>query len=119
MKPSIAISLFVGAILSANAEDKFICPITKPTPITFHPPGSFGASAIYDLSHEKERTDLKITGRRLDAESAPLEFEGAHTAWIDSEKYFITSGFYLPALGCWEITGHFHGTDLTITVDLS
>jgi len=30
----------------------------------------------------------------------------------------MPSHFYVPTSGCWEVTGHFHGTDLTIVVDL-
>lgn len=74
-------------------------------------------SNVFDLSSEVGKSTLTITGRRLDATSAPLEFDRANTAWTD-KGYFITSEFYLPTLGCWEVTGHFHGADLKIVVDL-
>lgn len=62
-------------------------------------------------------TGLTITGRRLDAASGPLEFLGAHLAQMPRGKA-ITSSFSVPSLGCWEVTGHLHGTDLKIVVDL-
>lgn len=72
----------------------------------------------YDLRQELGHSSLTITGRRLDADSGPLQFGGANTAGVEKDKIFMTSEFYVPTLGCWEVTGHFHGTDLTIVVDL-
>ena len=69
-------------------------------------------SNIFDLDGT-----LTITGRRLDAASGPLEFQGAHLAQTSQGKA-ITSSFSVPALGCWEVVGHFHGTDLRIVIDL-
>lgn len=74
-------------------------------------------SNVFDLAKEMRESALTITGRRLDATSGLLEFDRAHTAWID-RGFFITSEFYVPTLGCWEVTGHFHGADLKIVVDL-
>jgi len=94
-------------------------------------------TATFDLKQEVS-SSLTITGRRLDAESGPLQSGGTNTAYIDEathfgpvakdtrtpidkidkNQFFITSEFYVPTLGCWEVTGHFHGTDLTIVVDL-
>lgn len=74
-------------------------------------------SNVFNLTGETGRSTLTVTGRRLDAASGPLVFPSANTAWID-RGYFIASEFYLPALGCWEVTGHFHGADLKIVVDL-
>jgi hypothetical protein len=72
----------------------------------------------------------------LDADSGPLLSWEANTAWIDpltrngpsgqrtpvaeidKGAFFITSEFYVPALGCWEVTGHFHGEDLKVVIDL-
>ena len=74
-------------------------------------------SAVFDLAKEWERNTLTITGRRLDAASGSLEFDRANTA-RSGGGYFITSEFYVPTLGCWEVIGHFHGTDLKIVTDL-
>lgn len=71
-------------------------------------------SNIFDVNKGGK---LLITGRRLDAASGPLEFLGAHVGFL-SNGAFITSSFTIPTLGCWEVTGHFHGADLKIVVDL-
>jgi hypothetical protein len=39
-------------------------------------------------------------------------------AEVDKGEFAITSSFYFPALGCWEVTGHFHGEDLKVVIDL-
>jgi len=90
-------------------------------------------SKVVDLRTELE-SSLTITGRRLDAESAPLVDWDAHTAWldralepsgkltpvadVDKGQFFITSAFYVPSVGCWEVTGHFHGEDLKVVIDI-
>ena len=76
--------------------------------------------ATFGLKQEVGNSSLTITGRRLDAESAPLQLGHVGAAWYgDNDQFFMMlSEFYVPSLGCWEITGHFHGTDLTIVVDL-
>jgi hypothetical protein len=149
----LAVAL-IGSCRPSAADDKFTCPTTKPTPVTFEPNGAFSGRAaklfgderlftlfpgnwkyaqrqehryrvpkivwgsnVYDLTKERQESALTITGRRLDATSGPLEFNRAYTAWIGND-FFITSGFYVPTLGCWEVTGHFHGADLKIVVDL-
>jgi hypothetical protein len=156
VKPILMIAVLgVGFAPLSTADDKFTCPVTKPTPITFDPSGVFAGdqrgnlfgneklftifpgnwqttqqrergyrvpkivwgSETFDLRQEWEKSTLTITGRRLDATSVTLDFRGAHTARVD-KGYFITSEFYVPSLGCWEVIGHFHGADLMIVVDL-
>ena len=91
---------------------------------------------IVDLHEEIGRSSLTLTGRRLDAESGPLQEWDTNTAWIDpltrhgftgkttpvaeiaKDQFFITSSFYVPALGCWEVTGRFHGEELKIVIDV-
>jgi hypothetical protein len=91
---------------------------------------------VVDLHEEVGRSGLTITGRRLDAESGPLVYWDANTAWvdpltrtgfsgtrtpiaqIDKGQFFITSEFIVPTLGCWEVTGHFHGEDLKVVIDV-
>lgn len=91
---------------------------------------------VVDLHEEVGRSSLTITGRRLDADSGPLLDWDTNTAWIDEKtrtgftgtytpiaeidknQFFITSSFFVPALGCWEVTGHFHGEDLKIVIDI-
>jgi hypothetical protein len=91
---------------------------------------------VVDLHEEVAHSSLTITARRLDAESGPLVDWDANTAWIDRANpglagtktpvaavdkgdFAITSSFYVPALGCWEVTGHFHGEDLKVVIDVT
>jgi len=37
---------------------------------------------------------------------------------IVKSDFAITSSFNVPALGCWEVTGHFHGEDLKVGIDV-
>ncbi len=143
------------SLVSARAEDHFICPVTRSTPVTFVPPRAFAnaqaslygteklftsfpgnwhtvqpaargyripkivwGTAVFDLKQETLKSTLTITGHRLDSEPSALLSFDANTAWVDNDRYFITSEFFVPTLGCWEVTGHFHGTDLSIVIDL-
>ncbi|MCU1328867.1 MAG: hypothetical protein JWN34_4237 [Bryobacterales bacterium] len=72
----------------------------------------------FDLRKDGGGSALTITGRRLDATSGPLRFDVARTAW-DSKGPFITSEFYVPALGCWEVVAHFHEATLQIVINLA
>jgi hypothetical protein len=111
---------------------------TQKTEHGYRVPKIVWGTATFNLKQEVTKSSLTITGRRLDADSGPLQFQRANTAWIDEvsrfgpvpveeltpvakidkNQFFITSEFYVPTLGCWEVTGHFHGTDLKIVVDL-
>jgi hypothetical protein len=77
---------------------------------------------VIDLSKELHQSSLTITGRRLDADSGPLLYWQANTAGsldtTNQARFAITSEFWVPALGCWEIAGHFHGEDLKVVIDL-
>lgn len=165
MKLRVLIPILVFGIASAQADDKFTCPITRSAPeltllgteklFTFFPsrwqttqktgrgyriPKIVWGTATFDLKQEVGNSSLTITGRRLDAEAGPLEFGNASTVLnpevsrvgpapkeerkdlslsiLATTTGIIFSEFYVPTLGCWEVTGHFHGTDLTIVVDL-
>jgi len=89
---------------------------------------------VVDL-HDEMKSSLTISGRRLDADSGPLVDWDTNTAYVDPanpggggpptpaakvdrSSFAITSSFIVPALGCWEVTGHFHGEDLKIVIDL-
>jgi hypothetical protein len=166
-----AIAMFLILAPTTRAEG-FTCPVTKATPITFEPVGTFAharadllgteklftvfpgnwhtvqrtdrgyripkivwGTNVVDLHSEVGHSSLTITGRRLDAESGPLLYWDTNTAWIDPAnkgasgprtpvaevdkgQFFITSEFHIPALGCWEVTGHFHGEDLKVVIDV-
>jgi hypothetical protein len=81
------------------------------------------------------KSTLTISGRRLDADSGPLVDWDTNTAYVDpanpsgggpptpaakvdKSNFAITSSFIVPALGCWEVTGHFHGEDLKVVIDV-
>ena len=128
------------------ADDSFTCPVTKPiesaSPAPFSgesgkwfgtdklwtliEPGRWVAgryehrkivwfSSEYDM-HREPDPSLTITGRRLDGPSEPLIFHTSN-AYIPGRGSFIPSNVTLPTLGCWEITGHYKGQDLTFVVD--
>ncbi len=79
----------------------------------------FGSTFDWTPEHwPKERSLLTITGRRLDGPSKLLIFEGANDAYAPGEGPFITASAHLPTAGCWEITGHYKGENLTFVVKI-
>jgi hypothetical protein len=63
------------------------------------------------------RPRFMVTGRRLDATSPPLVFDGATAGWgEDKEHPFIVAGISIPTLGCWEFTSNYSGDELTFVV---
>lgn len=65
----------------------------------------------YDL-HREPYPALKISGRRLDGLAPPLTADVSNAAWDHQQA--IMSGFFIPTVGCWEITGRYHD-DVTLT----
>jgi hypothetical protein len=60
---------------------------------------------------------LTVTGRRLDATALPLAADRANAGWQDDKEHpFIVTGVNFPTLGCWEVTGEYHGDKLTFVV---
>jgi hypothetical protein len=60
---------------------------------------------------------LTVTGRRLDATAPPLAADMANAGWQDDEEHpFMVTGVNFPTLGCWEVTGDYHGDNLTFVV---
>ena len=59
---------------------------------------------------------LKITGRRLDGPAADLFVDEAGNALGKGGTGWMVTAFYIPAPGCWEITGDYHGDKLTFVV---
>jgi hypothetical protein len=71
---------------------------------------------VYNLRIES-RPHLIVTGRRPDATAPPLVFGGASNGWTeDKEHPFMVTGVNFPTLGCWEVTGDYHGDKLTFVV---
>ena len=58
---------------------------------------------------------LDITGRRLDGK-ASFETRGATNGFHEDLQSFMLAGVGLPSYGCWEITGHYHGHELSYVV---
>jgi hypothetical protein len=56
---------------------------------------------------------LKVTGRRLDGQAAPLISEVSN---VSGTLPSMMASINLPTLGCWEITGHHEADELTLVV---
>jgi hypothetical protein len=59
---------------------------------------------------------LTVTGRRLDAPAPPFVTSRATNGQHPDLKSFMLVGVDLPTLGCWEITGHYEGHELSFVV---
>jgi hypothetical protein len=59
---------------------------------------------------------LIVSGRRLDAESPPLKFDGATNAFAEDIGDAMLTGVDFPTLGCWEITGQYKKSELKFVV---
>jgi hypothetical protein len=55
--------------------------------------------------------DLKVTGRRLDGSAPPLI-----ATWATNGMGHMLTGVWVPAPGCWEITGDYRGDRLSFVV---
>jgi hypothetical protein len=65
---------------------------------------------------EEPEPDLTVTGRRLDGDAPPIEALDATNAYAEDIQSAMLTGVNVPTLGCWEITGHYGGADLTFVV---
>jgi hypothetical protein len=69
----------------------------------------------YDWRSQPDfRPKLTVTGRRLDAQAAPLVAD--HGNSVTTRPPLMVIGINLPTLGCWEITGHYESDELTFVV---
>jgi hypothetical protein len=59
---------------------------------------------------------LRVTGRRLDAPAPAVTSSGAGVGYERFMGAFMLVGLELPAGGCWELTGHYHGSSLRLVV---
>lgn len=59
---------------------------------------------------------LRVTGRRLDAPAPAVTISNATNGFEQSMGAFMLVGLELPAGGCWELTGHYHGSSLRFVV---
>lgn len=65
---------------------------------------------------EEQQPALVVSGRRLDAKSAPLKFYGATNAMADDIGEAMLTGVDFPTLGCWEVTGQYKKSELKFVV---
>ena len=59
---------------------------------------------------------LRVSGRRLDAPAPTVTSSDATNGFEESMGAFMLLGLELPAGGCWELTGHYHGRSLRLVV---
>lgn len=70
----------------------------------------------YNWKTETQPT-LKVTGRRLDAMAPAFHVSHAGNGHKGEDwNSFMVVGFDLPTPGCWEITGHYEGQELSFVV---
>jgi hypothetical protein len=74
----------------------------------------FWMSVDYDRQTERH-PNITVTGRRLDRAAPPLLLLPATHAILGDETAMLT-GVYVPAPGCWEITGHYKDEKLSFVV---
>jgi hypothetical protein len=63
----------------------------------------------------ERRPKLTVTGQRLDAPAPPLAVDGPNAAETGDQS-FMTVGFSIPTVGCWEIEGNYEGDKLSFVV---
>jgi hypothetical protein len=72
----------------------------------------------YDWRKENP-PELTVRGIRLDAAAPPIDMdEHANNAGI-SDAVAMVVGIFIPTVGCWQITGEYHGEELTYVVWVS
>jgi hypothetical protein len=65
------------------------------------------------------RSPLTVTGRRTDGSAPPLRASTATNAYAGDIGEAILVGVDMPSAGCWQITGHLKGVDLSFVVWVS
>src|SRR5579864_5801542 len=60
-------------------------------------------------------SNLTVTGERVDAVAPPLLSDHANSVWEDSQpdQPFMMTGLNFPTVGCWRVTGHYAGYDVS------
>jgi hypothetical protein len=75
----------------------------------------FWWSEKFSIRDEPE-PDLAVSGRRLDAQAAPLNVSRATNAFAGDIKTAMLVGVDFPTTGCWEITGVYKGAELSFVI---
>ncbi len=64
-------------------------------------------------------SNLKVTGKRLDANSPPADISDATNAKAESlGGWAMLVGVEFPSAGCWQITGNYFGQELSFVVEV-
>jgi hypothetical protein len=58
----------------------------------------------------------RVTGRRLDAPAPAVTVSDATNGFEQTMGAFMLVGLEPPVGGCWELTGHYHGSSLRLVV---
>jgi hypothetical protein len=69
----------------------------------------------YDWRSEPQ-PPLTVTGRRIDGSAGPLVASSATNAFASDIGSAMLVGVAIPAPGCWQITGHISGAELSFVV---
>jgi hypothetical protein len=64
---------------------------------------------------------LKITGKQLDGDKTFVVngMTNAHSSDFGGNGWAMMSGVEIPSLGCWEITGEYHGAQLSFVLEVT
>jgi hypothetical protein len=73
---------------------------------------SFWWSVAFKVNVEPEPA-LQVTGRRLDAAAETARSNGATNAGASDIGSAMLTGVTVPTSGCWELTGHYRGHELS------
>jgi hypothetical protein len=66
--------------------------------------------------NEEPQPELIVAGERLDAVAPALIASRATNAYAGGIGSAMLVGVYIPALGCWKITGQYKGSELSFVV---
>jgi hypothetical protein len=85
--------------------------------------GSYGQKTFWWRQGYSWKADpepeLKVTGRRLDAQAPALEASAATNGFRDDIGSFMLVGVDFPTPGCWEITGQVAEAKLSFVVSVA
>ncbi len=78
--------------------------------------GATGQKVFWWSRDYKWESPLTVTGVRIDGSAPPLSASAATNAFADDIGSSILVGVDIPSAGCWKITGHLKGVDLSFVV---
>lgn len=67
----------------------------------------------------KDEANLKVTGKRLDGDAPTVKADHANAVFLPSrDAAGMMTLLAVPTVGCWEITAHYEGNDLSFVVSV-